>query len=66
MSGGDETKHRALKDWLDVDRSVVTAVEGIVEQNVTLTRGRTEAILDGMAQLEEQTQKLRSALEASR
>lgn len=66
MANEDTVQHRALKDWLDVNRSVVQAVEGIVEQGVSLTSDRVKAILDGMSQLEEQSKKLRSALETSK
>ena len=53
---------RALKDWLDVNDSVRAAVDGIVGQGATLTADRIKAILDGMGQLQEQTERLRKTL----
>lgn len=37
MAHGDTVQHGALKDWLDVDRSVVQAVEGLVEYGMGFT-----------------------------
>lgn len=45
MPDSDSVRYRALKDWLDVDRLVVQAVGGIVDQGMSLTSKRVKAIL---------------------
>lgn len=57
MAYGDTVQHGALKDWRDIDRSVVQAAERIVEHGMSLTPDRLKAILDGMAELEEADQE---------
>lgn len=61
--GSKQVAMRALKDWLDLSKSVHQVIEGHVDQGVALTDERAATISGVFARLQEQAEKFDNAVD---